>query len=126
MGLSKQHLVLHISTGTITPQFHVVFEDWFATIATSIGDLPDFHNPHWSKLFGESYYLYPFDEDYIHQMEMKEAAASATDVKAAAHHEAVSDAINSFAPTSLPAGTPPPVQPDQQREPPIVVPATSP
>ena len=129
MGLSKQHassvpLVLRLSTGTITPQFHIVFDDCFATIATSIDDLPDFTSPHWSKLFGESYYQYPFDEDDVHQMEMEEAAAAtSTDIKAATHRKAVSDAINSVAPTPLPTGPPPPIQPVPQREPsPVVVP----
>ena len=108
MGLSKQHassisLALQLSTGTITPQFHVVFDDWFATIATSFDDLPDLTRPHWSMLFGESYYQYPFDEDDAHQMELEEDTSTATraDIKAAAHQEAVSDAINTVSPTPL-------------------------
>ena len=39
MGLSPNHattapLVLNLSTGAITPQYHVVFDDWFATVPT--------------------------------------------------------------------------------------------
>jgi hypothetical protein len=34
-------LVLNPTTGYITPQYHVVFDDWFATIATSTTPLPD-------------------------------------------------------------------------------------
>ena len=59
MGLSPDHastvsLVLSLDTGTITPQFHVVFDDWFATVATSVDDLPDFNSTAWSKMFGDS------------------------------------------------------------------------
>ena len=37
MGLSPDHarsfpLVLKLDTGAITPQFHVVFDDWFTTV----------------------------------------------------------------------------------------------
>ena len=54
MGLSPDHastgpLVLNLDTGTITPQFHVVFDDWFITATTSIDDLPDIDSPAWSK-----------------------------------------------------------------------------
>ena len=49
MGLSPDHastvpLVLNLGTGAITPQFHVVFDDWFTTVTTSINDLPDFNS----------------------------------------------------------------------------------
>jgi hypothetical protein len=46
MGLSSLHastvpIVLNPSTGYITPQFHVVFDDWFSTIASTVESLPD-------------------------------------------------------------------------------------
>ena len=68
MGFSPKHastvpLVLNPTTGYITPQFHVVFDDWFATIATTAGSLPDFNSPQWSKLFGDSTYQYIGDDD---------------------------------------------------------------
>ena len=68
MGFSKKHastvpLVLNPNTGYITPQFHIVFDDWFATVATSIDNLPDFNSPEWSTMFGESIYQYPVDDD---------------------------------------------------------------
>jgi hypothetical protein len=34
-------LVLNPETGTIMAQFHVAFDDWFATVAASESDLPD-------------------------------------------------------------------------------------
>ncbi|KAL7579713.1 hypothetical protein ACA910_021857 [Epithemia clementina (nom. ined.)] len=50
VGLSPTHatnvpLVLNLQTGAITPQFHVVFDDWFATVTASVDDLPDFQSP---------------------------------------------------------------------------------
>ena len=64
VGHSKNHaitapLVLNPETGSITPQFHVVFDDWFATIPTNGTELPDFNSPEWSKLFGDSVFQYP-------------------------------------------------------------------
>jgi hypothetical protein len=67
MGQSPKHastvpLVLNPESGAITAQFHVVFDDWFATVASSEEDLPDFQSPEWSQLFGDSIYQYPFDD----------------------------------------------------------------
>ena len=63
MGLSNRHatsvpLVLYPVTGYITPQFHVVFDDWFSTIAMTYEKLPDFFTDTWYKLFGDSSYQY--------------------------------------------------------------------
>jgi hypothetical protein len=68
MGLSPNHastvpLVLNPDTGYITAQFHVVFDDWFATVSSDSDKLPDFQSPEWSQLFGDSVYQYPFDDD---------------------------------------------------------------
>jgi hypothetical protein len=68
MGLSKKHastvpLVLNPETGYITPQYHIVFDDWFATVATNVDALPDFNTTRWARLFGDSKYQFPFDED---------------------------------------------------------------
>ena len=68
MGVSTSHassvpLVLNPSTGSITPQFHVVFDDWFATVASVDGDGPDFTSKEWHKMFGESRYQYTVDDD---------------------------------------------------------------
>jgi hypothetical protein len=46
MGNSPKHsstvpLVLNPETGAITVQFHVIFNDWFTTVAASESDLPD-------------------------------------------------------------------------------------
>ncbi|KAL7564557.1 hypothetical protein ACA910_013958 [Epithemia clementina (nom. ined.)] len=68
VGLSPTHatnvpLVLNLQTGAITPQFHVVFDDWFATVTASVDDLPDFQSPEWAHMFGDSTFLYPEDVD---------------------------------------------------------------
>ena len=68
MGLSDKHastvpLVLNVASGYITPQFHVVFDDWFTTVTSTIENLPNFNSDEWAKLFGESSYQYPFDDE---------------------------------------------------------------
>ena len=68
MGLSPLNattvlLVLTLDTGAITPQLHVVFDDWFTTVTMSIDDLPDFNSSAWSKMFGDSEYQFIRDED---------------------------------------------------------------
>ena len=67
MGQSPLHassvpLVLDPSTGSITAQFHVVFDDWFSTVSTELHDIPDYASEDWQKLFGDSEYQYTFDE----------------------------------------------------------------
>ena len=69
VGMSDAHastvpLVLNPSTGAITPQFHVVFDDWFATVSVDQSQLPDFYSPEWYTLFGDSAYQYiPLDRE---------------------------------------------------------------
>ena len=64
LGFSPFHassvpLVLNPRTGAITAQFNCVFDDWFATIATPVDDVPDFMSEHWQTLFGDSEYQFP-------------------------------------------------------------------
>jgi hypothetical protein len=68
MGLSKKHastvpLVLNPETGYITPQYHIVFNDWFATVSTNVDALTDFNTTRWARLFGDSRYQFPFNDD---------------------------------------------------------------
>ena len=56
-------LALNPSTGAIMPQYHVVFDDWFATIATSTGQIPDFSHPTWADLFGKQFHVFDDDDD---------------------------------------------------------------
>jgi Reverse transcriptase (RNA-dependent DNA polymerase)/Zinc knuckle len=68
MGISNKHassvpLLFNPESGVISPQYHVVFDDWFATISTTSDDLPDFNSESWQKLFGESSYQYVREDD---------------------------------------------------------------
>ena len=73
VGTSPTHastvpLVLNPDTGTITPRFHIVFDDWFQTVSTDVDALPDFNAPAWKQLFGESEFQYEFDGDDLEQL----------------------------------------------------------
>ena len=57
MGVSEKHsgdapLVLNPKTGKITPQWNVIFDDWFSTITIEEDNLPDFHSEEWAETFG--------------------------------------------------------------------------
>jgi Reverse transcriptase (RNA-dependent DNA polymerase) len=66
LGFSLKHsstvpLILNLDTLSITPQYHVVFDDWFTTVtSTPIDDPVD---PIWSELFADCRFHYQFDED---------------------------------------------------------------
>ena len=108
MGVSVKHassvpLLLSPETGAITAQFHVVFDDWFATIATTAANLPDFNSHSWQELFGDSTYAIESgdnDDDTV--------AADPTGDQAADHRARVADAIDANAPAiPLPVVAPP-------------------
>jgi hypothetical protein len=69
VGMSDSHassvpLVLNPVTGAITAQYHVVFDDWFATVVSDPSTFPAFFTPAWQKLFGDSAYQYiPTDDN---------------------------------------------------------------
>ncbi len=69
LGFSNKHansvpLVLNPQTGYITPQFHIVFNDWFATVPASADDLPNFNNECWQRMFQDSTtYQYVLDDE---------------------------------------------------------------
>lgn len=66
MGFSPQHstlitLILNLASGSITPQFHVVFDDMFHTVASPDDDLPEI----WGRLIdcGPCHMQVMLDED---------------------------------------------------------------
>jgi hypothetical protein len=66
VGISIKHhssvaLVLNPASGSITPQWNVVYDDWFATVTSNVDTLPDFNSPEWCKLFGDSTFSFPDD-----------------------------------------------------------------
>ena len=67
LGFSRRHssrvpLVLNTRTGHISPQFHVVFDDWFTSVIGTGTDRP-FNEHEWTQLFADARYHYAFDED---------------------------------------------------------------
>ena len=62
-------LCLNPEIGSITPQFHVVFDDWFATIASDPADMPAFNSDEWTKLFGDSSFQYLLDPADVSNMQ---------------------------------------------------------
>ena len=69
MGFSSSHstsapLVLNLDTGSITPQCHVVLDDWFATVCASVAELPPFQEAEWASMFGtHTFHLDPGGEE---------------------------------------------------------------
>ena len=68
VGFSDRHassvpLLLNPRTGSIVSNYHVVFDDWFSTVSTSVDTLPDFGTDDWNRLFGDSDYQYVVEED---------------------------------------------------------------
>jgi hypothetical protein len=67
LGFSPKHastvpIVLHNSTLHISPQFHVVFDDWFSTVISDV-EFPDDPPPGWYDLFNNSRFQYVFDDE---------------------------------------------------------------
>jgi hypothetical protein len=66
VGFSRRHsstvpLVLNLSTLSITPQFHIIFDDWFTSVSSS--STSDELDSSWLTLFSDSKYQYHFDDD---------------------------------------------------------------
>jgi hypothetical protein len=64
------YLILNISTESITPQYHVVLDHWFATVSVSAETLPYFGTDAWQRLFGNSELQFPLDDDDIPQLHL--------------------------------------------------------
>ena len=115
MGVSHKHsssvpLVLSTSTGAITPQFHVVFDDWFATVGSDHTLHPDFSTDEWNKMFGESRYQYI--EDELEEEDMSNDLAET--IKSQLKSDRIAEAQDAINP-SLPLETDePPTQPSSQ------------
>lgn len=67
VGVSPNHastvgLCLNLTTGAISPQYHVVYDDQFATVTSTPADLSMLTTPEWLHLFGDSAYQYVQEE----------------------------------------------------------------
>ena len=68
LGLSPAHassvpLVLNLETGAVTPQFHIVFDDWFNTVTADPHDIPNFTDAEWTDLLGDHSHSYHHPDD---------------------------------------------------------------
>ena len=114
MGLSPLHassvpLVLNPETGAITPQYHVVFDDQFSSVAVAPEDLPNLELDEWVKLFGDSTYQFlPDDEPEPMDVPSPDNEASRLfDHRRQQIHRAVD---STMPPTSLPTPPLPPLE----------------
>ena len=65
VGFSRDHasnipLILNLTSGKISSLFHVVFDNWFATVAAPVNSLPD---SAWDDLFCGNHFQFVFDND---------------------------------------------------------------
>lgn len=115
-------LVLNPETGSLVPPFSVVFDDWFATVASNINLVPDFNTPKWLQMFGNLHYEYPFNNmDDNEQRNWQNngrqpvppvALHPGSERAAIQTRQQVADAIKrSSPPCPLPVATPPTVDP---------------
>ena len=110
-------LVLNPQTGVITAQFHIVFDDWFATDSASADDLPNFNADCWQRMFKDSTYPYVLDDEDEDRL-----IAESTDYKQAqdllSQMQRVASAIDSSTPLQvLPVALPTlstPLQPPRE------------
>ena len=68
LGWSPLHastvpLILNLTTGHVSPQFHVVFDDWFTTVSTEDKSAEDIEDVVWSQLFNDHRFQVHFDDD---------------------------------------------------------------
>ena len=109
VGLSPHHastvpLILNLDTGAVTPQFHIVYDDWFATVPSDPSSLPPFDSDEWQKLFGDSVYQYSFDDE---ETPSNEATPNPQTTTEANRHADISNAIDQRQPAT-PLPVPPP------------------
>ena len=116
LGLSPKHastvpLVLNLSTGNISPQFHVVFDDWFTTVDSREESTEDsIDSTKWTDLFLNERFSIEFDGD--DPIELEDEWLS--DLEKAERHEKAVARIQSNRP--LPNDMPP-VTPDLPKDP---------
>ena len=114
MGYSPKNaitvpLVLNPVMGAIITAFHVIFDDWFATVTSTTDVLLDFNSAKWNKMFGDSTCQYPFDEDDLESMAMPTEQSETADAQQCYEHcHTVEDAMDATQPfTPLPVMPPP-------------------
>jgi hypothetical protein len=82
-------------------QFHVIFNDWFATVAASESDLPDLQSEEWIQMFGDATHIDVSEDD------KPEATIDDYIIQSNHYRNAVSQATEG---TQPPTPYPPPVE----------------
>ena len=124
LGKSPRHasnvpLVLNPSTGAITGQFHVVMDDWFATVASDCNALPDFNSDDWNKLFGDSSFQY-LQDDLDTPTDVPTASDTADHNSATATADRIANSMDALTPSKgLPVEEPASEPSPLQRTPPV-------
>ena len=118
VGISDKHfaqcpMVLNPRTRAITTPYHVVFDDWFATVGSSMDDIPDFQSPEWQQLFGDSTYQFVPPEPLEFDSSQFDSKLAAT---VAARRQQVADAMARDTSMSPHSGLDAPTQPTPAEE----------
>jgi Reverse transcriptase (RNA-dependent DNA polymerase)/GAG-pre-integrase domain len=124
MGSSPMHastvpLILNPDSGAITAAYHVVFDDWFATV--SMSEPPTLDSDEWTYLFGDSMYQYVFEDDAADGADL----SLASDQPPPSHRDVVARAIDASSPALPLRVEPPPLLPSQN-DAPAAMPPTPP
>ena len=114
MGPSLRHasnvaLCYNMETGFVTPQYHCIFDDWFATVGTSLDDMPDVNSPEWQTLFGETPFQFSMSEE--ESLALDDEVKAATDLHTNAVTMRRQDNIMSAQPRATAVSAPPPLVP---------------
>ena len=127
VGHSLKHghsipLVLDLSTGAITPQYHVVFDDEFQTVTSAASHTIDFDSDDWYKTFGltAQQYIPPDDDDNTPLTSSEGAPSPSPESEGALSQErlrgirdTVTRPVPLLSPTQEPLSRPLPVSPAQ-------------
>jgi hypothetical protein len=119
MGVSMEHassvpLLLNPSSGVISPQFHVVFDDWFATTGVTDDEFPDFNSETWQKMFGDSRYQYMHADEEDEREDVEENTPEGVMMDVMERQSRVESAMDrEVPPTPLPVADPPTTTPPE-------------
>ena len=133
LGWSPVHastvpLILNLTTGHISPQFHVVFDDWFTTVSTDekAPEDDDIEDTIWSELFNDQRFQVHFDDDdpmdlddewlsEMERLEKHQRAVAKVQAKQQLQDQQTPEDVPT-APPQMPTPAVPPVLPPQTPE----------
>jgi hypothetical protein len=109
LGWSPKHastvpLVLNMTTGHISPQFHVLYDDWFTTVGTDAqGDPEPIDDEKWTELLGEERFQVAFDGN--EPVELEDEWLS--ELERVEKHQRAEARVRSRMPGTAPTAVPP-------------------